>query len=330
LSGDPLAIQGIAKDLPAIVTKRSLWSSYFLTTFPNESARSFVGVFGGMNVYLPRPVYWIFAVLALAATVGLCRGFFRRKLNARLIVVLVALPVLAVASLVQFNLTFTQPQGRYVFPALPAVMIVAAIGLEALPGWNRRLTYALVAILAAVNLYALIGVEFLNYWMPQPGTVTTAVGTSVPIDLMKRSAGPLSAGGRYGQTFIADRDNLSGVELQIATYGKTIPAGFVKLHLRNGLEDTEDIANTVTPAVPDCSFMALSFPPIPGSKGRSYYVFLDTDGLPAGHILTVFTSNTDVYPGGQFILNGKPTSFDTNFRALYATVTLGCPACLAR
>lgn len=330
LSGDLLAIQGIAKDLPEIVTRRSLWSPYFLTTFPTVSAQSFVGVFGYMNVYLPRRLYWIFAALAVAAVAGLCRGLFRRKLSARLVGILVALPVMSVASLVQFNLTFTQPQGRYVFPALPAVMILAAIGLEALPGWNRRLTYAIVAIFTAVNLYALIGVEFLDYWLPQPRTITAVAGTSVSTDLMKRSAEPLITGGQFGQTFLAERDNLSGVELQIATYGKTIPGGFVKLHLRSGPEDTKDIASTVAPAIPDYSFVRLSFPPIPDSKERSYYVFIDTDGLPGGHKMTVFTSNTDVYPGGQFMLNGKPTSFDTDFRALYTTITPACPACLAR
>jgi 4-amino-4-deoxy-L-arabinose transferase-like glycosyltransferase len=328
--GDPLAINHISQDLPEIVTRRSLWSSYFLTTFPTESARSFVGVFGYMNLYLPSPIYWIFGVLAAVATAGLCWGLVRHKLNARLIGILVVLPVLAVASLIQFNLTFTQPQGRYLFAALPAIMLLAAAGLESLPHWNRRLTCALVMLLGVINIYALMGVEFRNYWMPQKDTILSTVGTSVSTDLMKLTAAPLIARGRLGQTFIAEKDNLSGVELQIATYAKTIPAGFVRLHLRSSPEDARDIASAVTPAITDCSFVKLNFPPLSGSKGKSYYVFLDSEGLPPGNMLTVFTSDADVYPAGHFMVNGKPTSFDTDFRISYATVRPACPACLLR
>ena len=122
-----------------------------MTTFPTVSAQSFVGVFGWMNVYLPRPLYWIFGTLALAVIAGLCRGLLRGRLNARLVGILVILPLLSVASLVQFNLTFTQPQGRYVFPALPAIMTLAAIGLEALPRWNGRLTSADLPCKMATN-----------------------------------------------------------------------------------------------------------------------------------------------------------------------------------
>jgi len=48
-----------------------------------------------------------------------------------------------------YNLTFVQHQGRYLFPALPALALIAALGL-------RQLTHKQVAI-AATSLLAIAG-----------------------------------------------------------------------------------------------------------------------------------------------------------------------------
>lgn len=72
----------------------------------------------------------------------------------------------AVAVVVHINLSFTQAQGRYLFPALPALGLLAALGWSALPSpltWLRR-PVVVGTVLTALNLYCLIGVAGRAYY----------------------------------------------------------------------------------------------------------------------------------------------------------------------
>jgi 4-amino-4-deoxy-L-arabinose transferase-like glycosyltransferase len=167
LYGDPLASKAMLRIVPVLIDKKPIWSPYFWNVFPRVLAQSFVGVFGWMNVYLPGWVYTAFALLALLGMIGLVRVLYQDKIHRTLLLVLTALPILAVASTIQLNLTFTQPQGRYLFPALTATAVLVAIGLESLPGWNTRVTYITLWLVAGINVYALLGVELPAYWLRQ-------------------------------------------------------------------------------------------------------------------------------------------------------------------
>lgn len=162
--GDPVASKVMLTVVPSLVQKKSIWSPYFRTTFPKVLLKSFIGVFGWMNVYLPEVIYWTFYLAMLLAIAGLCRSVSTRRVGKSLVFALAMLPILAVASTAQLNLTFEQPQGRYLFPALSAVLILMAIGLEGLPKWRTLATYFTIALFAAINVYALLGVELRVYW----------------------------------------------------------------------------------------------------------------------------------------------------------------------
>lgn len=166
LYGDVFASKAMLRMVPMLVDKKSIWSGFFITTFPTTLFKSLIGVFGWMNVYLPESVYWIFGLLGLGGIAGFLRLFVSEK---RLAIALLAVPLLGIAALAELNLTFTQPQGRYLFPALPALAIIIAMGLEMLPRWRPRLTYAILVLLLGINLYSLFGVEFPTYWTPTPG-----------------------------------------------------------------------------------------------------------------------------------------------------------------
>jgi len=78
---------------------------------------------------------------------------------------------------IQINLMFDQPQGRYMLPALPAMALLIAMGLERLPFWRRSLAQTLAAGFALMNLSVLIRVVVPAYWPPPkmsfPGGVKT-------------------------------------------------------------------------------------------------------------------------------------------------------------
>ncbi len=329
LYGDIFASEAMLTAVPIFIDKKSIMSPYFRHFFPEQFAKSFVGVFGGMNVYMSDWVYGIFAITAVVALIGFAMAVVRRVIDLRLAVILCALPLLATAEAVWLNLTVSQPQGRYLFPALSAVMIVTAIGLERLPKWNPQLSYLAIALFGAINLYALFGIEVRTYWLPYSGSrVALSENAGVPWTFMTSPAGPIVPGGRFGQTFIANRANLAAVEIEVATYGKRIPSGFVKIHLRHSPEENDDIAMATIPAynLTDNGFARLTFPPIADSNGKSYYVFLEAEALPKGYPITVWTSRGkgDVYPQGQFFLDGRPTAYDTSFQAFSA---IACPTC---
>jgi hypothetical protein len=67
---------------------------------------------------------------------------------------------------VLYNLQFVQPQGRYLFPALPAVSLAAAVGWWSVARWPGAARWAGIALVAAAGLAALWGVtqDGINTW----------------------------------------------------------------------------------------------------------------------------------------------------------------------
>jgi 4-amino-4-deoxy-L-arabinose transferase-like glycosyltransferase len=155
--GDPFASDAMRRVVPHLVNERSLFSDYFLWQFPLSLGKSFVGNFGWMNVGLPGWMYALYVALWLVAAFGLVWEWRRGLLDVRAVVTLVLTFVSMYAVVVYMNLTFRQPQGRYLFPALPAVAGLAGLGLASLPGfmaWLRR-PAVLGVVLGILNLHAL-------------------------------------------------------------------------------------------------------------------------------------------------------------------------------
>ncbi len=138
------------------------------------------------------------------------------------------------------------------------------------------------------------------------------VSTPVP-------AGPLSQGHRFGQAFIAAHNGLTKIEVLVATYGATLPSGDVFFHLNGYPDEQNQIATADIPAstIKDNSYVALQFPPIDNSAGKSYYFYLETRDIPPRYALTVWHSTTDIYAGGRFFIDRQPQNQDLYFRVFY-------------
>jgi hypothetical protein len=158
------------------MSHRSLTSDYFWTTFPSLLSRSFVGLFGWMNLRLPEVYYWIFWVLGLVglASVTVQVGLRRRRVLVPLL--LSAIVVANLAVVVHINRSFEQPQGRYMFVALPALALLVALGLDALPRRTSRLgaAAALAASLAVLNVSILIRYLIPAYYPPLTPSMSDA------------------------------------------------------------------------------------------------------------------------------------------------------------
>ena len=113
----------------------TLLSDYFLSiragSFPVRVFESFWGCFGWMNLKLPAAIYLALAGMTGLAVAGLGIDLGKDRPQRSRPLALLGLPVvIAGGLLVLLNLSFTQPQGRYLFPALVPLALLLAAGLR--------------------------------------------------------------------------------------------------------------------------------------------------------------------------------------------------------
>jgi len=164
LYGDPFAKNVMHQVVSGLLAEKSLTSPYFYTVFPSQLSKSFVGMFGWMNLWLPLRIYLLYALIGLLAGSGLLWGWMQHRIERRLIVILASMPLLNLLIVIYINLSFSQPQGRFMFPALPAIGLLAALGLENLPRWGRSVQIAFIVGLAAINVFILTFWLIPAYW----------------------------------------------------------------------------------------------------------------------------------------------------------------------
>lgn len=144
---------------------RGPYVGLFLTT----TFHSFWGQFGWMGVPMPPRTYLLIGLLVVWDIVGFCGLMlvFQKRLNlvwaqrAGLWLLGGLIALTGVGYLV-YNLTFVQFQGRYLFPALPALGLLASLGAL---GWSlplrerwpalRWLPVAAMGLLALLDVWAL-------------------------------------------------------------------------------------------------------------------------------------------------------------------------------
>ncbi|HET6374302.1 MAG TPA: DUF2142 domain-containing protein [Candidatus Polarisedimenticolia bacterium] len=127
--GDPLGAGSQLETLPQLMDRKTLLSSYFFTEFPAVLFRSFWGTFGWMSFRLPSLFYAVCLALTLAAVAGLI-VMRRDRLALKLHAFLGAAIGIQIAQIVIFNLTFTQAQGRFLFPVLGPIAVLFCEGVR--------------------------------------------------------------------------------------------------------------------------------------------------------------------------------------------------------
>jgi 4-amino-4-deoxy-L-arabinose transferase-like glycosyltransferase len=129
----------------------------------NWTMRSFLGMFGYMNVFLPMPLYTAFYVLLGILTIGRLAAFRRPEMaeshGPRLLGTIFFLLILAFY--LRFNSEYFQAQARYLFPALAPISLFLGIGLCALGGKRPWLAIgAYIVAFVALNAW-IVG------WLPE-------------------------------------------------------------------------------------------------------------------------------------------------------------------
>lgn len=165
LYGDPFAGRAMITAVSDLVAVKPLTSSYFDLIFPLFLFHSFIGGFGWMSLWMPEWLYMLFGSLMMFSFIGFVIRWIRHGIDSRLAVILLTMPVLSFLIVVNINLTFDQPQGRYLFPALPALAVTGAMGLRSSPVWSKRVMMIMLSALALLNVYILATVVVPAYWL---------------------------------------------------------------------------------------------------------------------------------------------------------------------
>lgn len=161
LYGDPLGTAMERRTLAHLVDAKALTDRYWIDTFAPELGRSAIGVFGWMDVPLPGIVPVAYLAAAVISAVGVVCSL--RHCRERMAVVFLLLLVGAcLAGVVAYNLTYTQYQGRFLFPTVAPLATLcvigwretlARLGADRFPAWS---VWSLGAALLGVNVYALV------------------------------------------------------------------------------------------------------------------------------------------------------------------------------
>ncbi|MCC7372635.1 MAG: glycosyltransferase family 39 protein [Chloroflexi bacterium] len=119
-----------------IVVGQPRWTSYDLESldfFFRILFRSFWGMFGWMGVVLDDGFYILYLVLTVLGIAGVEIGWLARTaLGVRHKGLLIGAALLVFGEVAYYNLTFIQPQGRYLFPALVPLALFLSSGWTAL------------------------------------------------------------------------------------------------------------------------------------------------------------------------------------------------------
>ena len=152
---DPLAM--VRHD--EIVVGQPRWTSYDLESldfFFRILFRSFWGMFGWMGVVLDDGFYILYLVLTVLGIVGVEIGYLARTaILIRHKALLAWAALLVFAEVAYYNLTFIQPQGRYLFPALVPIALFLSSGWLQLA--DRATSSVMVRLLTTCVLAGAIG-----------------------------------------------------------------------------------------------------------------------------------------------------------------------------
>ena len=123
---------------------------------------------------------------------------------------------------------------------------------------------------------------------------------------------------RPGQDFIAQADNLAGIQVLGATFGERAQ-GKLFFHLRESPSASDIVTRELDASqLPDNSYWTITFPQMNGVRGRSFYFYFSAPETKPGNGTTLWYNEADAYPGGNRFDGSQPSSGDITFRTLTA------------
>jgi len=126
----------------------------------------------------------------------------------------------------------------------------------------------------------------------------------------------LIGGETFGQSLVAERDNLYRIDLSTATFARVNSAPVIFYLKDNPLADTAIRSITLPgPEIQNDRPTSFVFEPIPNSAGKSFYFAIESPEATPGNAITVYASEYDQYPRGDAYRNTHIVNGDLVFTA---------------
>lgn len=121
-----------------------------------------------------------------------------------------------------------------------------------------------------------------------------------------------------GQTFLAEYEGLSGIDVLMATYNRKNTGEFI-FHLKDDIRTTEDLFNCKIDIgqLKDNQYVTFNFPRIRNSKGKTIYFYIEAPQSQPGNAITIWSNSKDSYTEGEKFVNGVASEGDLAFKTKY-------------
>ncbi len=150
-------------------TAEELVSEYFAHQFIPGLSWTFVADLGYTGLGVPEPVYVFYLALITLSLAGLAVYMVRQRLGDVKVNIMLLLLGSAVAGAVIYNLTFSQPHGRFLFPVISSIAILITLGhnvilLDAAPEKIRNtLECGVISCLIVCDMVAILWAHSFYY-----------------------------------------------------------------------------------------------------------------------------------------------------------------------
>ena len=123
------------------------------------------------------------------------------------------------------------------------------------------------------------------------------------------------SGRKVGQTFIANRDNLSRIEMMLGTYGRKNDKDVV-FQLWELTPEKKMVLQKLFNAsyVKNNLYNSIEFAPQKKSKDKEYYFLFSSPESSMNNSICAWMNKKDIYRKGNFVLNNQPQDGDLVFR----------------
>lgn len=165
LYSDILGNEMERRTLPHLISPKPLFSVYFLSEFWKDIYKSFIWKYGWFHFGAPKIVYIFFAAIIFGGFLGVIKHLVREHFRDVKVIFSMLLIILCLSGVVYYNLTFTQPQGRFLFPVLSLIVILIVKGLLIISERIREKTgvkvlcKVLIGIFIFINLLCIIKIR---------------------------------------------------------------------------------------------------------------------------------------------------------------------------
>ncbi len=160
--GDPFALKVFSQAFVGSPQAADFISAIGPTSYWGQmvgwwTARSFVGTFGYMNIWLtdtggPNGGSQVYIVTLAILSIGAIAGLTRLTANKAAAIVLGIYTVIIFVLFVRFNMQYFQAQARYVYPALAPISVLVAAGWTVIGEKRRGVAVGAIVIALAVPL----------------------------------------------------------------------------------------------------------------------------------------------------------------------------------